>query len=107
MTEFSNAEWGAKFSNTSTGAVFASFGTLVTPIQVLENAISAYGKAEVTFNSSQTAPPYLNSVSKPVTGTIIFDADGLPLQPISYQVSAVRSFGAVQSMPRTSQVTII
>jgi len=106
-TEFSNTEWAAKFSNTTTGAVFSNIGTTVSPIEVLEDAISAYNKAETAFNEAQTAPPYLNSVSNPSTGTIIFDSNGFPLQPVSYQVNVLRSFGTVKSTPRTSPTTII
>lgn len=106
-TEFSNAQWGAKFNNTTTGAVFSALGTTVSPIEVLEDAIAAYNKAEAVFNEAQTAPPYLNSVSNPSTGTIIFDPNGLPLQPITYQVNVLRSFGSAKSTPRTSPTITI
>lgn len=106
MTEFSNAQWAAKFNNTATGAVFASFGTAVTPIEILEDAVSAYNKAETAFNEGKTAPPYLNSVSNPATGAIIFDASGLPLQPVNYQINLLRSFGTIKSTPRTSPTII-
>lgn len=59
MPEFTHAQWAAKFENTTVGASFANFGTLVTPIEVLEDAILAYNKAETVFNLQQTAPPYL------------------------------------------------
>ncbi|MEG4579365.1 hypothetical protein QUA71_06980 [Microcoleus sp. MON1_C5] len=106
MPEFSHAQWAAKFNNTTVGAEFAGFGTSVTPIEVLEDAVAAYNKAEIAFNETQTAPPYLNSVSNPATGVIVFDANGAPLQPVSYQVSVLRSFGSAKSTPRTSPTII-
>jgi hypothetical protein len=107
MNEFSNAQWAVQFSNTTTGQAFAALGTTVTPIEILGDAIAAYNKAESVFNQNQSGPPYLNSVSDPSTGTIIFGADGAPLQPVSYQVSLVRSFGNPKTMPRTSPTTTI
>lgn len=106
MAEFSHNQWAAKFNNTTTGAIFASFSTNVTPIEVLEDAVAAYNKAETVFNEGQTAPPYLNSVSNPATGTVIFDANGTPLQPINYQINILRSFGSAKSTPRTSPTII-
>jgi len=105
--EFSNSQWAAHFKNTTTGAIFADLGTTVTPIEVLEDAISAYNKAETIFNENQTGPPYLNSVSNPSTGTIIFGSDDAPLQPVTYQINLLRSFGNPKSTPRTSPTTII
>lgn len=108
MKEFSHAQWAAQFANTTTGNIFATnFGTAISPIEVLEDALAAYNKAETLFNETQTGPPYLNSVSNPSTGTIIFGADGAPLQPVTYQVNLLRSFGAPKSTPRTSPTTII
>lgn len=106
MPEFSHAQWAAKFNNTTVGAIFSSFGTLVAPVEVLEDAISAYNKAETVFNLSQTAPPYLNSVSNPTTGAIIFDSNGFPMQPVNYQLNVLRSFGNAKSTPRTSPTII-
>ena len=105
--EFSNGEWGSQFKSTTTGAIFAALSTTVTPIEILEDAISAYNKAETIFNENQTGPPYLNSVSNPSTGTIIFGTDGAPLQPVTYQINLLRSFGNPKSTPRTSPTTII
>lgn len=106
MAEFSNGQWAAKFNNTATGAVFANFGTAITPIEILEDAVSAYNKAETAFNEQQTAPPYLNSVSNPSTGVVIFDSNGLPLQPVTYQINVLRSFGSAKSVPQTSPTII-
>lgn len=106
MSEFSHAQWAARFNNTTVGATFASFGTNVTPIEVLEDAVSAYNKAETVFNLSRTAPPYLNSVSNPATGTVIFDDNGAPLLPVNYQLNVLRSFGNAKSTPRTSPTII-
>jgi hypothetical protein len=104
--EFSNAQWGTQFANTVTGAVFSSLGTGSTPIQVLEDALSAYNKAETAFNNAQTAPPYLNSVTGPITGTIIFGANGEPIQPINYQVNTLKAFSGTKITPKTSPTII-
>lgn len=107
MNEFSNLEWSSHFANATVGSVFANLGTTVTPMEILEDAIFAYNKAEKEFNDNRSAPPYLNSVSNPSTGTIIFDSDGLPLQPVTYQVNLLRAFGTPKSKPQTSPTTII
>lgn len=107
MDEFSNSQWSLHFANTSVGSTFADFGTTVTPMEILEDALSAYNKAEKEFNNNRSEPPYLNSVSNPSTGTIIFDSDGLPLQPVTYQINLLRAFGTPKSQPQTSPTTII
>jgi hypothetical protein len=100
-------QWSQQFSNTVTGAVFSTLGTSVTPIEVIEDALNAYNKAETLFNASQTAPPYLNSVSNASTGAIIFAADGSPIQPVTYQVNLQKTFSSAKATARTSPTTII
>jgi hypothetical protein len=106
MSEFSHTQWAAKFKNTIIGETFADFGTSISPIEILEDAISAYNKAEIDFNEMQTAPPYLNSVSNPAAGVVIFDSNGAPLQPINYQVNILRTFGNIKITPRISPTII-
>jgi hypothetical protein len=105
--EITKEQWTPQFGNSATGAVFSTLGTSVSPIEVIEDALNAYNKAEALFNAGRTAPPYLNSVSNPSTGTIIFGTDGLPIQPITYQVSVNKKFTSGKVSPRTSPTTII
>ena len=105
--DITKEQWTQQFSNTATAAVFNNLGTSVTPIEVIQDVLDAYNKAEALFNASRTAPPYLNAVSNPSTGTIIFGANGLPIQPVTYQVSVDRTFSNGKPTPRTSPTTII
>ncbi|MEZ2250213.1 hypothetical protein [Microcoleus sp.] len=104
MPEFTNAQWGARFSNSTTGAIFSSLGTLVTPIAVLEDALNAYNKAETAFNNTLAGPPYNNSVSGPNNGAIILNENGQPVVPVNYTVNLLKNFvpGTVVSRPSTT-----
>lgn len=105
--DITKEQWTRQFQNTATAAIFDNLGTSVNPIEVIEDALNAYNKAEALFNDGRTAPPYLNSVSNPSTGTIIFAADGLPIQPVTYQVSIDKKFSSAKATARTSPTTII
>ena len=105
--DITKEQWTGQLGNTATAAIFNNLGTTVTPIEVLADMLDAYNKAEALFNSGRTAPPYLNSVSNPTTATIIFAADGSPIQPITYQVTVDRKFGSAKATARTSPTTII
>jgi hypothetical protein len=105
--DITKEQWTSNFNNSSTGAIFNTLGTSVTPIEVLEDALNAYNKAEALFNASRTAPPYLNSVSSPITGVVIFAADGSPIQPVTYQVNLQKTFTSAKATVRTSPTTII
>jgi hypothetical protein len=100
-------QWLQQFGNTATAAVFNNLGTSVSPIEVIDDILTAYNKAEALFNAGRTAPPYLNSVSNPSTATIIFAADGSPIQPYTYTVSLDRKFTSGKATARTSPTTII
>lgn len=100
-------QWTQQFGNTATAAVINTLNTSVTPIEVIEDMLTAYNKAETLFNNARSAPPYLNSVGNPSTGTIIFAADGSPIQPITYQVTVDRKFGSPKATARTSPTTLI
>jgi hypothetical protein len=107
MSEFSNAQWGTQFANTTVGAVFSGLGTTVTPIEVLEDSLNAYKKAQTTWNNQATAAPYLNSVAGPSNGQVILDANGQPLgQPLNYAVNVVRNYVPAKVAPRTSTTII-
>lgn len=105
--DITREQWTQQFGNTATAAVFNNLSTSVTPIEVIQDVLEAYNKAEALFNAGRTAPPYLNSVSNPSTGTIIFAADGSPIQPITYQVSLDKKFTSGKATARTSPTTII
>lgn len=105
MSEFSNAQWGAQFSNTTVGAVFSGLGTTVSPVEVLEDSLNAYKKAQTIWNDGVTAAPYLNSVAGPNTGQVILDGNGQPLaQPLNYSVNVVRNFVPAKVAPRTTTI---
>lgn len=105
--DITKEQWTQQMGNTATAAVFNNLGTSVTPIEVIQDVLEGYNKAEALFNASRTAPPYLNSVSNPSTGTIIFGADGVPIQPVTYTVSLEKRFTNSKPMARTSPTTII
>lgn len=106
MPEFTNAQWGVQFANTTVGAVFSTMGTLVSPIQILEDALSAYNKAETIFNNTASGPPYLNSVSNPAVGAPVMTSAGVPVVPIVYTVNVDKSFINSKVLPRESTIII-